>query len=55
MASDICQGPLRLVYTNRQRLTTWNVSVNVCIISDQLGLKPIFGTTRFVYEEFKAI
>ena len=27
----------------------WSVSVNACIISDQLGLQPIFGATGLVY------
>ena len=38
---------LRPIYTRREGLI-WSVSVNACIISDQLRLQPIFGVTHLV-------
>ena len=41
---------LRPIYTKYQRLI-WNVNINACIISDHMGLQPIFGVTCFVYKK----
>ena len=39
---------LRPLYNMSQWLI-WNVSINVCVISHQLGLQPIFGANCLVY------
>ena len=41
---------LRPVYTKCQWFS-WSFSVNVWVISDQLGSEPIFGAIHLVYDE----